>query len=538
MLTKKSILRMLSVLFVILMISGAASASPQLAPNGTGFTYQGKLIDGGVPANGAYDLNFNLFDALSSGSQVGSTIAKRSEIVSNGLFTVQLDFGNVFNGTALYLEISVRLSSIGGAFTTLTPRQPMSPTPYALFASNSALLSSQPASYYLNASNINSGSLGTNFFSAYADLGAEGYLGNGAGDLALNNGTLQATLNADLLDGYHAGNASGNIPIDNGTLNTNLNADQLDGQHGTYYQNASNINSGTLSTNYFSAYTDLVVESKIGTGSGHVAAGDHNHWGQTWSGSGTGLTLSGGSIGLSVSGSDIGVFGNTTGINGLGVYGTSTTGIGVSGFSTDGAGLSGLSGNGDGVVGFSVSAIGVKGDGDIGVAGSSTGTNGIGVYGAAHGGTGDYAGLFAGNVYVFGNQTVSGTKSAVVKTQDYGTRALYSVESPEVWFEDFGTAQLVEGAVTVTFEPIFAQTVALTDTYHVLVTPLCDTPVLVFVTQKTPTGFTVRGVTIDNQPSQCTFDYRIAAKRLGYEDIRLAEVTDTEPLLPPEGGAK
>jgi len=63
------------------------------------------------------------------------------------------------------------------------------------------LLEGQHGSYYQSASNINTGTLGAGFYSAYSDLGAEGYLANAAGDLALNNGTLQATLNADLLDG-------------------------------------------------------------------------------------------------------------------------------------------------------------------------------------------------------------------------------------------------------------------------------------------------------------------------------------------------
>ena len=62
----------------------------------------------------------------------------------------------------------------------------------------------QQGAYYQNATNINAGTLGTDRYSAYSDLGAETYLGNAAGDLAQNNGTLQATLNADLLDGQQA----------------------------------------------------------------------------------------------------------------------------------------------------------------------------------------------------------------------------------------------------------------------------------------------------------------------------------------------
>jgi hypothetical protein len=171
MFTKRSIIRMFSILLAVLMISGTASARPLDGPPpiGTVFTYQGRLTDGDLPANGTYDFEFKLFDALSDGNQVGETITLREEMVTNGLFTVQLDFGKVFDGTALYLEISVRPGGSGVEFTTLTPRQPLSPTPYALYtkqAGNAILLNNQQPTYYQNASNINSGTLGTNFFSA------------------------------------------------------------------------------------------------------------------------------------------------------------------------------------------------------------------------------------------------------------------------------------------------------------------------------------------------------------------------------------
>jgi hypothetical protein len=121
-----------------------------------------------------------------------------------------------------------------------------------------------------------------------------------------------------------------------------------------------------------------------------------------------------------------------------------------------------------------------------------------------------------------GNTTATGTKSAVVKTSNYGPRLLYAVESSEVWFEDIGTATLKNGTITIAFEPIFAETVDLKADYHVYVTPLCDEAVVLFVTAKTTEGFAVKGVTLDNQPSSCAFDYRVMAKRWGYSDVRLA----------------
>src|SRR5262245_52360707 len=92
------------ILLVTLLIS--ASQSPQAASLGTAFTYQGRLTDNGAPANGNYDLRFRLFNAPSAGVLVGSPQTNSPVAVSNGLFTVSLDFGaGIFNGSAYWLEI-------------------------------------------------------------------------------------------------------------------------------------------------------------------------------------------------------------------------------------------------------------------------------------------------------------------------------------------------------------------------------------------------------------------------------------------------
>lgn len=93
-----------------------------------------------------------------------------------------------------------------------------------------------------------------------------------------------------------------------------------------------------------------------------------------------------------------------------------------------------------------------------------------------------------------GNLAATGAKSAMVETAHYGERSLYAVETPEVWFEDLGSASLVGGEASVTFEPIFAETVNLEEDYHVLVTALCQEPVLLFVTSKDAQGFAVPGL--------------------------------------------
>lgn len=100
------------------------------------FTFQGALDDGGSPANGAYDFRFILYDDAVGGGQVGPIVTVNDLNVSGGIFTATLDFGAVFQGSARWVEVQVRPGASAGAFTTLSPRQPVSATPYALYAKN------------------------------------------------------------------------------------------------------------------------------------------------------------------------------------------------------------------------------------------------------------------------------------------------------------------------------------------------------------------------------------------------------------------
>jgi hypothetical protein len=126
-------------LVVLLMLAGVASvaAQPDLSPSqdvfGSAFTYQGYIEDGGAPANGVYNLQFSLWDALAAGAQVGTTQTKTGVTVSDGLFTVRLDFGGVFNGAPLWLQINVQGPS-DPSYTALDPRQELTPVPYAVNA--------------------------------------------------------------------------------------------------------------------------------------------------------------------------------------------------------------------------------------------------------------------------------------------------------------------------------------------------------------------------------------------------------------------
>lgn len=102
-------------------------------PLGTAFTYQGRLTDSGGPATGLYDFQFALCDAATGGSALGTKTVAAAP-VTNGLYTVALDFGaNAFDGNARWLALSVRTNG-GIIWTTLTPRLALTPTPYAIRA--------------------------------------------------------------------------------------------------------------------------------------------------------------------------------------------------------------------------------------------------------------------------------------------------------------------------------------------------------------------------------------------------------------------
>jgi len=107
---------------------------------GTVFSYQGVLNDAGQRANGTYDLTFTLYDSQSlPGDVIAGPVTNADVLVTNGLFTVSLDFGNVFNGDARWLQIDVRTNG-GGFFYPLSPRQPLTAVPYAMFSGSATNL--------------------------------------------------------------------------------------------------------------------------------------------------------------------------------------------------------------------------------------------------------------------------------------------------------------------------------------------------------------------------------------------------------------
>lgn len=100
----------------------------------TAFTYQGELEQSGTPASGDYDFEFRLYDMQTGGAQVAGAISVADLFVDGGLFSVELDFGNVYGLADLWLDVRVRDGASGGSFTPLLPRQKITPAPIALNA--------------------------------------------------------------------------------------------------------------------------------------------------------------------------------------------------------------------------------------------------------------------------------------------------------------------------------------------------------------------------------------------------------------------
>ncbi len=166
-------------------IAVAGLAAPALAqPLTDAFTYQGRLIDAGSPADGGYDFEFRLFNAATGGTQLGGTITRTNQAVENGVFTQTLNFGDQFEADRVFIEIRTRPN--GAANYTTLPRQGLATTPFASQAREATV-----ASFALDAA-ISLDDAYDNGRSINADAGSVEIVGElDLGRAATTNGRLE-----------------------------------------------------------------------------------------------------------------------------------------------------------------------------------------------------------------------------------------------------------------------------------------------------------------------------------------------------------
>jgi len=350
-------------LTLLTLLAGASRAAAQ----GTALTYQGRLNEAAGPANGTYNFQFTVRDALTNGNAVGVNPLAATLLVSNGLFTATIDPGSgVFTGADRWLEIAVRTNG-AAAFTNLSPRQKITVAPYATYAGGASaagisgtLGAAQIPS--LDASKITSGTFsaaqiptldaGTKLngtLPATALSGAYGnavtfsnasgsFSGNGAGLTNLASSNLVGTLPSGRLAGSYGNavtfsNATGSFS-GNGAGLTNLAASNLVGTlpsgqlAGTYgnaviFSNASGSfsgNGGGLTNLGATNLTGTLADARLSANVALRGGGNGFTGNQTITSGNVGIGTTPSQYGLTIAGNSVGV---ATGDLKLTVAGTS-----------------------------------------------------------------------------------------------------------------------------------------------------------------------------------------------------------------------
>ncbi len=399
------------------------------------------------------------------------------------------------------------------------------------------------------------------------------------------NGVSATTSSSSGSGLYGAGNGAGvtgTTSTSTGSGVVGANTATSGNAYGVYGQSSSFTGTGVYGTGSGSGVTG---STSTPAGSGVVGVNlatsgpGYGIYGQ--SNAGTGVFGTGPSYGVYGQSNDVGVYGTGPdfGVYGsssvIGVYGTTSSTIdgesavvgnatGLSG-ATSGVSGSSSSPGGAGVygVGVSTSSVGSSffGTGAYGVWGDTDAASGIAVLATtdndvaliAENDSNAYATVVFTNLGKAGNGEVTkqnsllmaayggntrkgctidtggtldcdGTVTAVVPANSGASKvSLYAVQSPENWFEDFGSSELVDGVATVALDSVYAQTVNTDMEYHVFLTPRGECEGL-YVGATTAGSFEVRE--LHHGTSNIKFDYRIVARRKGYETVRLADKTE------------
>ncbi|MFN8485999.1 MAG: hypothetical protein U0350_00325 [Caldilineaceae bacterium] len=548
-------------LFSLVIALTTVTASAQ---GGSTFTFQGTLSSNNSAVNGSCDFKFRLFDTMNSANQVGGLNDKTGVTVSNGLFTVALDFGNVFTGDVRWLETQVRCPSGNGGYATLTPRQPVMPHPYALYAAN-AQNASGAAGDFVAQGELRSSRNPVD--GAAGGLTLENPLTHNAWGTVIRAGDLDklsfdywdatrklwrfgARLDADsnlqIQGGFDAGSITANYIYSHGYLESN----RIPG--GTYPANGGTLvlangttgnkwelpiradnydsldfyawNAGLASWHRAATLSkdgNLIIAQRTNdnatlltldhpktkwlfhvNSNGHPELGVFDQASQTTQWNVLEINPTTGNLGIGMAASPV---------FRLLVYQTLAVSTGDSNSST----LlqlhhpkAQLHFNFDG-----------NGHPEIQVKNPATDQFALNVLDIdqtnGHVGIGEDA-TANDRLRVNGNFTATGTKAATVDTTSYGKRKLYAVEAADVRFSDEGLAHLVDGQARIELDPVFLETIK--PPFIITVTPYGDASL--YVAEIGADFFVIKAHAGD---PQVAFAWRLSAPRKGYENVRLEQ---------------
>jgi hypothetical protein len=466
----------------------ASTAVPALVP------YSGIAIDAqGKPLGESVSVTFQIFKDEQGGDSL-FTETQTLNVDRLGHFKAQLGatypsgipLETFQSGEARWLEVQI-------AGLTPKSRTLLTSVPYALKAGDSTTLGGLPVSAFALAGDTSHSATAQSVQPASSPSGTVTSVGSGAG---LTGGPITKSGTLSIATG--------------GVTNAMLHESTLTIKPGAGLIGGGSVSLGGSTTLSLAPNVYGVSGAFYGSGfpvlSGDNTDGASGHLGTTVGGEQAGVWGSSNYYGVYGTGT-FGVYG--TGSN-IGVYAAGNIGVSAISNSSGGWGEIGTTVNGwaTGVYGTS-KTYGVFGTAPTyGVVGEATYT---GVYGQ-----GSTYGVFSDGPY-----GTSSTSAALSALPDNRVVELYSMASPENWFEDFGSGSLTAGFAEITLDPTFAQAANSESGYHVFITPNGDCEGL-YVATRTATGFEVRE--LRSGKSNVSFDFRIVAKRRGYEALRMEEI--------------
>jgi hypothetical protein len=324
-------------------------------PVGTGFTYQGELRRDGAPADTTCSLRFSLLSAAAGGVQHGNTLTIDGVAVIGGRFTVVLDFGESFGGGERWLETEVRCTG-DAAFTSLSPRQPLTATPYALgLRPGTQVTGAVDFTSVLSA--VNSGQSGSGVLGRGLGMNTAGVVGIGEGGPGVDGVSTDGP-------GVQGTSTAGVGVQGNSTTSAGVRGETSGELQAGVVGIATGVGFGLVGVGDSAAPAVFAVNQGAGNGLNAVAT--------------SGVGIHGESFGSTVE--SPGVHGESNEVNGVGVLGTADEidSVGVWGRSTANTGVYGLTTTGRGIYG------------------DNLGSNNVG-----------FAGFFNGRVHVGGNLNVA-----------------------------------------------------------------------------------------------------------------------------------